>query len=72
MTTKDHREWYKVEITIPPKRQPQVQRSRQVLPFLDNGTLIHRIGGQQPTGKHIEGLKYKELLRERGSETALE
>ena len=31
----------------------------------------HRVDGQQPIEYNIEGLKYEELLRERGSETTL-
>ena len=40
--------------------------------LLDNGMFIHRVDGQQPIEYSIEGLKYEKLLRERGSETALQ
>ena len=40
--------------------------------LLDNRTFTHRVDIQQPIEYSIEGLKYEKLLRERGSETALQ
>ena len=76
MTIRDHREQYKVETKIHPRPTSNYTAAasmteQESAALLDNGTFTHSVDGRQPIEYDIEGLKYKELLRERASETTL-
>ena len=64
MTIRDHKERYKVETKIHPRPVRNYT--------LDNGMFTHRVDDRQPIEYGIEGLKYKEPLREQGSKTVLQ